>query len=647
MLGQNKYVNTAIVFSSAFTVSMAVSMAATTLPAFAQTRFSDVGSSYWASQYVQSLTANNAISGFPDGSFRPDDQMTRAQFAAVISGAFVSGAFPQPVVREPITFSDVPAGHWATGAISTAYSRGFLSGYPDGTFGLDKPITRLEVLVALSKGLGIEKLGQPGEVLNAYAAGLGIAQPVGETEPLLNAFSDQGEIPAWARDAIAAATHYQFVVNYPNVQQLHPGRNATRAEIVAMAHQAMVLTGKANLIASSYIAAPVGSTGPEAPLTESPSESPAEPVSDAPTEITADLIASLESDSTAVQQAAADSLIETGEEAVPELTNALEADSAQTRAIAAYALSEIGTEAQAATPALLEALRDDDELVRALATSALTNVGLDQPALTDVLVAAVQNESGLVKDIAADALLEMGGDAVPALGRLLENEATGSLTKQTAATLIGDIGSADDLGNVALQSAIPILVSTLNDRNSSVRQAAASALGDFGPLAELALPALSQALLGEDAGVSQTVAGTLLKIGPESIPTLTAALSSDNALVRLYAADALWTLTEDRNLILPTLISVAASSDFETRELATLGISYLGRQALPAVPLLNQLLGDRDSRTRSIAQTALEVVGRNSSPASTLGIISRQTRRLTRVPGAVPAVVRAVTRLWR
>lgn len=643
MLGQNKYVNTAAIFSSAITVSVAVSMAATTLPAFAQTRFSDVGSSYWASQYVQSLTATNAISGFPDGSFRPDEQMTRAQFAAVISGAFVSGAFPQPVVREPITFSDMPAGHWATGAISTAYSRGFLSGYPDGTFGLDQPITRLEVLVALSNGLGIEKLGQPGEVLNAYAAGLGIAQPVGETEPLLSAFSDQGEIPVWARDAIAAATHYQFVINYPNVQQLHPGRNATRAEIVAMAHQAMVLTGKANPIASTYVAAPVGSTGPEAPM----AESPAEPVSDAPTEITADLIASLESDSTAVQQAAADSLIETGEKAVPELTDALEADSAQTRAIAAYALSEIGTAAEAATPALLEALRDDDELVRALATSALTNVGLDQPALTDVLVAAVQNESGLVKDIAADALLEMGGDAIPALGRLLENKTTNSLARQTAATLIGDIGSADDLGNVALQSAIPILASTLNDRNSSVRQAAASALGDFGPLAELALPALSQALLGEDAGVSQTVAGTLLKIGPESIPTLTAALNSDNALVRLYAADALWTLTEDRNLILPTLISVAASSDFETRELATLGISYLGRQALPAVPLLNQLLGDRDSRTRNIAQTALEIVGRNSPPASTLGILGRQTRRLTRVPGAVPAAVRAISRLWR
>lgn len=635
-MGQNKYVNTAVALSSVLTVSFAA-----TLPAFAQTRFSDVGSSYWASQYVQSLTATNAISGFPDGSFRPDEQMTRSQFAAVISGAFVSGNSPQPVVREPIAFSDVPANHWAASAISTAYSRGFLSGYPDGTFGIDQPITRLEVLVALANGLGIENLGQPGEVSNAYAAGLGIAQPVGETEPLLTAFSDQSEIPAWAREAIAAATHYQFVVNYPNVQQLNPQRNASRAEIVAMAHQAMVLTGKANPIASAYV--PISSPVAETPATELP----VEPVSGTPTEITADLIASLESTNTAVQQAAADNLIETGEEAVPVLADALESDSAQTRAIAAYALSEIGTAAEAATPELLDALRDDDELVRALATSALTNVGLDQPVLTNILVAAVQNESGLVKDIASDALIDMGSDAVPALGQLLADNATNSIARQTAAALIGNIGSADDLSSVALRSAIPILADQLNDGDSSVRQAAAAALGDFGPLAGIALPALSQALLGEDAGVSQTVAGTLLKVGPESIPTLTAALTSDNALVRLYAADALWTLTEDRDLILPTLVSAATSSDFQTRELATLGIAYLGRQAVPAVPFLNQLLGDRDSRTRGIAQTALEIVSSNRQPASNLGIIGRQTRRLTRIPGAVPAVVRAVNRLWR
>jgi HEAT repeat protein len=237
----------------------------------------------------------------------------------------------------------------------------------------------------------------------------------------------------------------------------------------------------------------------------------------------------------------------------------------------------------------------------------------------------------------------MGGEAIPELGRLLENKETSSIAKQTAATLIGDIGRADDLGSVALESAIPILASSLSNSDSSVRQAAASALGDFGPLAEIALPALSQTLLGQDVSVNQAVASTLLKIGPQSVPALSEALRSDNTLTRLYAADALWTLTENRDLVLPTLVAAAASNDFQTRELATLGIAYLGRQALPAVPFLNRLLGNSDSRTRNIARTALEIVGNNNRPSSNLGILEDQPRGLN----AVPAVVEAITRLWR
>jgi HEAT repeat protein len=613
MFAQNNFVNTAIALSSVLTVSLAA-----TVPAFAQTRFSDVDNSYWASEYVRSLATANVIGGFPDGTFQPDQQMTRAQFASILAGAF-----PQPTVREPIRFSDVPADHWAAGAISTAYARGFLSGYPDGTFGIDQPITRLEVLVALTNGLKI--------------------QPAANTDEMLNAFTDRGQIPAWASETVATATQNQVVVNYPNVQQLNPQRNATRAEIAAMAYQAMALKGSASPIASGYV--PAVASRPETPSVEAPSvEEPiAEEMGNQPTEITADLIASLESNDVAVQQAAAETLIEAGEAAVPELANALEADSAQTRAIAAYALNQIGPAAEAATPALLEVLRDDDELVRALATSALTQVGLEEPVLVNVLVAAVQNESGLVKDVAADALVEMGGEAIPELGRLLENKETSSIAKQTAATLIGDIGRADDLGSVALESAIPILASSLTNSDSSVRQAAASALGDFGPLAEIALPALSQTLLGQDVSVNQAIASTLLKIGPQSVPALTEALRSDNTLTRLYAADALWTLTENRDLVLPTLVAAAASNDFQTRELATLGIAYLGRQALPAVPFLNRLLGNSDSRTRNIARTALEIVGNNNRPSSTLGILEDQPRGLN----AVPAVVEAITRLWR
>lgn len=286
-------------------------------------------------------------------------------------------------------------------------------------------------------------------------------------------------------------------------------------------------------------------------------------------------------DDKAIQQAAAETLIETGEAAVSELTEALAADNAETRAIAAYALSEIGPDAQAATPALLNSLHDDSELVRALATTALTNVGLDRPTLINVLVGAIRNESGLVKDIAMDTLVSIGSDAVPALSNLLANEAVSSIAKQTAASVISNIGLSHNVSETVLQAAVP---------------------------------------------------------------TLRAALGQDNTLTQLYAADALWTLTGNRDLVMPTLVTAAASGDSTARDLATVGLTYLGRQVLPAVPLLNQVIGNRGGGSRSIAQTALGVVVGSNPAASALGIIARESPRLLR---HVPAAVRAVSRLWR
>ncbi|MBE9061175.1 S-layer homology domain-containing protein [cf. Phormidesmis sp. LEGE 11477] len=596
MFGQNHYTNSAIALSTALTLGVSV-----TLPAAAQSRFMDVDSSYWANPYVQALTAAEIISGFPDSTFRPDQEMTRAQFAAI-----VSGGFPKDAVRESVNFSDVPADHWAADAIASAYSSGFLSGYPDGSFGLNQPITRLEVLLSLVSGLGIDTINSDISALQAFA--------------------DSEEIPGWAVEAIAAATTSDLVINYPNVRQLNPSRNATRAEIAAIAYQALVNEGRASAIASPYL------PDTSVPIVTDPAED----------DFTS-LVASLGSADADVRKAAADQLAAEGAKAVPDLAIALQSDDTQTQEAAAYALNEIGAEAEAATPTLLEVLRDDDELVRALATSTLAQVGLDQGVLINLLTASITNESGLVKDIAADALVEIGGDAVPALGNLLQNEAINALTKQTAATLIGDINQANQIDDLVLQSAIPILTNTLNDGDSDVRRAAASALGDFGPLADAAIPALASAFTGEEPDVSKTIAASLTKIGQQSVPGLTEALNSENALTRLYAADALWTLTEDSSLILPTLVSTLSDGSVETRELAALGLTYLGRQASPALPDLRGLLGDDNDRIVDIAQLALLILGNRNEPAPDLGFLRTDADQVD----SVPAIAEVVGRLWQ
>ncbi|MGC1307075.1 MAG: S-layer homology domain-containing protein [Phormidesmis sp.] len=613
MFGQHSYVNTAIALSS--TLTIVLSAAIPPVFAQAQSRFSDVDSSYWASQYVQSLTNASIISGFPDQTFRPNEAMTRAQFASVLYGGF-----SKTPTRDPITFSDVPKDHWAAKAINAAYSQGFLSGYPDGTFGLNQPITRLEVLLALTSGLGLETNGNSDEILAAFA--------------------DRGEIPDWARAAIAAAADKQLIVNYPNVRQLNPQRNATRAEIAAIAHQALVNSGRASAITSPYLATVANQPASTTPGNVEPPivVNNAEEQDDF-----SELVALLSSNDTVERKAAADTLAASGAEAVPHLADALESDSAPVRQAAAYALNEIGADAAAATPTLLEVIKDDNELVRALATSALTKVGLDRDLLLTVLVAAVQNESGLVQDIAADALVGMGADALPLLGELLKNKQANSLAKQTAAALIGDIGQLDTVGDSALQAGVSVLADTLNDGDSDVRKAAARALGDFGPLADVAIPALSRTLLGNNSDVNQTVVGSLAKIGQQSVPELTKALNSDDPLTRLYAADAIWVITKDSAQILPTLVSALADGDVESRELAALGLTYLGRQALPALPALRNLIGNDSDRVNTIARLALLLLNNKNDPAPTLGLLDEDTSDLN----SVPAVVEVVSQLWR
>ncbi len=603
MLGHN-YINSAIALSATLAVGVSV-----TLPAAAQSRFMDVSSDYWANPYVQALTEAEIISGFPDSTFRPDQEMTRAQFAAILNGGF-----PKDDIRDPIAFSDVPANHWAADAIAAAYSRGFLSGYPDGTFGLNQPITRLEVLLALVSGLGID------------TASADIAA--------LQSFTDSEAIPGWAVEAIAAATTSDLVVNYPNVRQLNSSRNATRAEISAIAYQALVSSGRASAIASPYL------PNPAVPIVEAPEE-----VSEEVSEESefSSLVASLGSTDADARKAAADQLAAQGARAVPDLAIAIQSDNTETQEAAAYALNKIGADAAAATPTLLEVIRDDDELVRALATSTLAQVGLEQSVLINLLTASITNESGLVKDIAADALIGIGSDAVPALGNLLQNEAASNLAKQTAATLIGDINQIDQIDDLVLQSAIPILAETLNDGDSEVRKAAASALGDFGPLADVAIPALTQALTGEEPNISKTIATSLTKIGQQSVPGLTEALNDDDPLTRLYAADALWTLTKDSSLILPTLVSTLSDGTVETRELAALGLTYLGRQASPALPDLRGLLGDDNDRIVDIAQLALLILGNRNEPAPDLGFLRTDAEKVD----SVPAIAEAVSQLWR
>ncbi|WP_254445304.1 S-layer homology domain-containing protein [Anabaena sp. UHCC 0204] len=220
---------TALVMALSITSTAVIPFVITT-PAFAQTSFNDVQSNYWASQFIQELSRREIIAGFPDGSFRPEEAVTRAQFAAMLNKAFNKSA-----QRQGIRFNDVATNFWAYNAIQQSYVTGFLSGYPGNRFEPNQAIPRQQVLVSLANGLNYS--------------------PSANINSILQTFNDASNIADYARSPIAAAVERRMVVNYPNVNFLNPTTNATRAQVAAFIYQALVSSNQASAINSPYIVA--------------------------------------------------------------------------------------------------------------------------------------------------------------------------------------------------------------------------------------------------------------------------------------------------------------------------------------------------------------------------------------------------------
>jgi hypothetical protein len=162
---------------------------------------------HWAESAIRSLVTSEAISGYPDGTFRPDNTISRAEFASIIVKAF---NIPTDSSK---LFADT-AGHWAQEAIASAYAAGIIGGYDDMSFGPDDPITREQMAVMIVKAKGLV--------------------PDGSTL----SFNDQNSISPWASESVAAAAANQLISGYPD-NTFRGGNFATRAEAVMVITQAL------------------------------------------------------------------------------------------------------------------------------------------------------------------------------------------------------------------------------------------------------------------------------------------------------------------------------------------------------------------------------------------------------------------------
>ena len=108
--------------------------------------FNDVNATRWSTKHIATLANGKIVEGYPDGSFRPGNFITRAELATIAS------RFDNLSPFESNSFSDID-GHWANKYINSSAKKGWVNGYPDGSFKPDQYITRAEFVTLVNNVL--------------------------------------------------------------------------------------------------------------------------------------------------------------------------------------------------------------------------------------------------------------------------------------------------------------------------------------------------------------------------------------------------------------------------------------------------------------------------------------------------------------
>jgi hypothetical protein len=189
----------------------------TTAPAAAST-FSDVPSSFWGYDAISSLSGKGIISGYPDGTFRPDNEVTRAEFATMLVkalGLSASGTASQ--------FMDVTAGDWYYNSVNSTVSAGLVSGMGNGLFAPNALVTREQMAVMVA-----EALGRKAPTIDGTG---------------LDTFTDQPDVSTWAVTGLEEAVKAGIITGIiPDT--LAPLDNATRAQAAEMIYKLLGVLGR-------------------------------------------------------------------------------------------------------------------------------------------------------------------------------------------------------------------------------------------------------------------------------------------------------------------------------------------------------------------------------------------------------------------
>lgn len=180
---------------------------------------------HWAQNAIEKWLDKGLLKGFEDGSVKPDQPITRAEFMAIVNRSFeIARLFDKKEVPK-ITFSDVSATSWAYKEVAMAAGAGYIQGY-NNEARPNAQITRQEAAVIVGKLLRFE-----------------LPENTAET---LAGFSDRGEVAAWSAGSVTAAINAGYMKGYPD-GTFKPKRSLTRAEAVTLIEPMLQMSGGAQI----------------------------------------------------------------------------------------------------------------------------------------------------------------------------------------------------------------------------------------------------------------------------------------------------------------------------------------------------------------------------------------------------------------
>lgn len=196
---------------------------------------------HWAERGVARLVARGVVNGYADGTFKPENGVTRAEFSKLIIVALGKAGELPALQGVPSSFTDVPNWHWAKGYLELAYELGLIEGDAQGRIYPDRALTRLQTTIMIMRALGYR-------------------HPF--TDPAPANYKDLGGLSADERSYIGIASKIGIVTGFPD-GTFRPQDPVTRAQASVLINRLLDRLGQTFDLVGEFVQAGNGTLSVE------------------------------------------------------------------------------------------------------------------------------------------------------------------------------------------------------------------------------------------------------------------------------------------------------------------------------------------------------------------------------------------------